>query len=176
MIRAMMKQFLLHGCLGKIVPAPQPSCRMRSMMSRIGMSPIREKRPHPAQSSSKRIWSDNFPAVALKKICSFVVIHRVPPRKFFNETSSGCRGVKKQHAAGFVACILPGMGDVTRHERTGSRATDGYLVADLEGEFAGKNPGDLIAVVVQMMDARSARGQGLLEHHDTLASLTTEEL
>ena len=68
------------------------------------------------------------------------------------------------------------MRDVTRRERTGSRATDGYLVADLEGEFAGKNPGSLIAVVVQMMDARSARGQGLLEHHDALASLTTEEL
>jgi hypothetical protein len=137
---------------------------------------VAHPRETPAQSSSKRIWSDNLPAVALKKSCSFGVIHRVPLRKFFNETSSSCGGVEKQHAAGFVACILPGMRDVTRHERTGSRATDGYLVADLEGEFAGKNPGDLIAVVVQMMDARSARGQRLLEHHDTLASLTTEEL
>jgi hypothetical protein len=87
--------------------------------------------------------------VALKKFCSFVVIPRVPLRKFFNETSSGRGGVEKQHAAGFVACILPGMRDVTRRERTGSRATDGYLVADLEGEFAGNEPSDLVTVVVQ---------------------------
>jgi hypothetical protein len=100
----------------------------------------------------------------------------VPLRKLLDEVSGGGRSVKKQHTAGFLAGVLPSMRDVTRHECTGPRAAGRHLVADLEGEFAGNDPSNLIAVVVQMMEARSASWQGLLEHHDALAGLASEEL
>lgn len=52
---------------------------------------------------------------------------------------------------------------------------DGDLVADLESEFAGEHPGYLVAVVMQMTEARGAGRQGLLEQHDALAGFAPEQ-
>jgi hypothetical protein len=49
--------------------------------------------------------------------------------------------------------------DVARHEGTGAGPADGDLVADLKGELAGEHPGDLVAVAVQMEEARDAGRQ-----------------
>ena len=43
-------------------------------------------------------------------------------------------------------------------------------------ECASNDPGDLIAIVVQMMDARGAGWQDLLKHHDAAVRLAAEEL
>src|SRR5690242_1705093 len=67
------------------------------------------------------------------------------------------------------------MRHVPRHERACSRATDGHFVADLEGDLSGDDPGDLIAVVVQVVETCGAGRQNLLEHHDALVGLVSEE-
>jgi hypothetical protein len=51
------------------------------------------------------------------------------------------------------------MRDVARHECTGAGPPGGGFVADLEGEFTGQHPGDFVAVVVQMIEARRSGGQ-----------------
>jgi hypothetical protein len=99
---------------------------------------------------SKRVWADDFPAVALIEFVAFVVVARAAFRERFNEDARGGRGVEKQHAAGFAAAVLPGMRDVAGHERAGAGPADGNLVADLEGDLTGEDPGDLVAVAVQM--------------------------
>ena len=118
----------------------------------------------------------DFPAVALEEFVAFVRVGRSMLRERLDITAGAGRGVEKQHAAGFVAGVLPGMRDVARHERAGAGPADGDLVTDLECELAGEHPGDLIAVVVQMEEACGAGGQGFLEHHDALASLAAEQL
>src|SRR5262249_3594515 len=120
---------------------------------------------------SKRVWAYDFPPVALIEFGAFVVVDRAALRERLNEAACIGRGVEKQHAAGVATGILPGMWDIARHECAGARPADGNVVADLESEFAGEHPGDLVAVTMQMIEARGAAGQSLLEHHDALAGL-----
>ena len=68
------------------------------------------------------------------------------------------RRVQKQDAASFAAGVLPCMRDVAREERAGAGPADSNIVADLKGDLAGKHPGNLVAVVVQMEEALGAGG------------------
>src|SRR5438105_10623837 len=68
------------------------------------------------------------------------------------------------------------MRHVAREEGTGAGSALGSLLADLEGELAFEHPGDLIAVVMQVMPARRSGGRGLLEHHDAVVRLAAEQL
>src|SRR5713226_6745417 len=124
----------------------------------------------------QRVWTDDFPAVALEEFVAFVVVCRAALRERLDIAAGGGRGVEKQHAAGFAAGVLPGMRDVARHERAGAGPADGDLVADLEGEPAGEHPSDLVAVAVQMEEALGADGHGFLEQHDALIGLVADEL
>jgi hypothetical protein len=125
---------------------------------------------------SKRVWADDFPAVALEEFVVFVGVDRAALRMILKEAAGGGLGVEKQRAGGFAAGVLPGMRDVARHERAGAEPADGDLVGDLKGDLAGEHPGDLVAVVVEMEEALGAGGQGFLEQHDALTGLTAEEL
>src|SRR5262245_63299303 len=101
--------------------------------------------------SSKRVWADDFPAVALTQRVAFVVVDRAgggPPRELLDVAAGGGRSVEKQDAAGFTAGALPGMRDVAREERARAGPADGDFVADLERDLAGEHPGDLVAVAV----------------------------
>src|SRR5258708_31862592 len=63
-----------------------------------------------------------------------------------------------------------------RGEGTSAGSALGDLLADLEGELAFEHPGDLIAVVMQVMPARRSGGRGLLEHHDAVMGLAAKQL
>jgi hypothetical protein len=95
---------------------------------------------------SKRVWSDNFPAVALVEFVAFVVADRAggAVQELFDVAAGGGRGVEKQDAAG----VLPSMGDVAREERARAGPADGNIVAHLKGDLAGEYPGDVVAVAV----------------------------
>src|SRR6266480_1227272 len=98
---------------------------------------------------SKRVWTDDFPAVALAEFVAFVVVDRSgAPQELLDVAAGGGRGVEKQDAAGFATGVLPSMRDVAREERTGAGAADGNIVADLKGDLADEHPGDLVAVAV----------------------------
>src|SRR6266566_1782150 len=114
---------------------------------------------------SKRVWTDDFPAVALAEFVAFIVV-----------TAGGGRGVEKQDSAGFAAGVLPSVPNVAREECAGAGAADGNLVADLKGDLAGEHPGDLVAVTVEMEETLGTGGDGLLEQHDALIGLVAEEL
>src|SRR6267142_6697325 len=123
-------------------------------------------RPHPFScrtlrakpTPSKRVWTDDFPVVAIAELIAFVVVDRAVVQELL-DVAAGCgRGVHEQDAAGFAAGALPGMWDVAREERAGAGPADGDLVADLEGDLAGEHPGDLVAVAVQMEQALGADG------------------
>src|SRR5271167_1108498 len=129
-----------------------------------------------APAPSKRVWADDFPAVALEEFVVFLGVDRAALRKILKQAAGSGRGVEKQRPGGFAAGVLPGMRDVARHERAGAGPADGDLVADLKGDLAGEHPGDLVAVVVEMEEALGAGGQGFLEQHDALTGLTAEEL
>src|SRR5579875_3175607 len=101
---------------------------------------------------------------------------RAPLGQRLDQPTGGRRRIEKQDAAGFAAGILPGMGDRARHERAGSGTAGGDLVADHERELAFQDPGDLVAVAVQMIEARRAWRQRLLEHHDAFPGFTAEKL
>src|SRR6185312_15384615 len=124
-----------------------------------------------AYSPSKRVWADDFPAVALEEFFVFFGVGRAVFGERLDQAAGGGRGVEEQYAAGLAAGVLPGMRHVARHERAGAGPAGGDLVADLEGELAGEHPGDFVAVMVQMIETGGAGGQGLLEHHDALAGL-----
>ena len=89
--------------------------------------------------------------MALKELFVLVCVVRAALRERLNEATRGGRGVEKQHAARFAAAVLPRMRDVARHERARAGPAGGDFVADLEGELAGKHPGDLVAVAVQVI-------------------------
>ena len=128
------------------------------------------------RTPSERVWTDDFPAVAIAELIAFVVVDRSVVRELL-DVAAGCgRGVHEQDAAGFAAGALPSMRDVAREERAGAGATDGDLVTDLEGDLAGEHPGDLVAVAVQMEQALGADGHGFLEQHDALIGLVADEL
>ena len=130
----------------------------------------------PADVNSKWVRTDNLPPMALQACLTLRFVGWPSLREFFDETASGRRGVEKQDAAGFGAGVLPGMRDFTRHECTCTGTTDGDLVSNHEGEFAGQYPCDLVAVVMQMVEACAAGRQGLLEHHDAFVGLMAEQL
>ena len=71
-------------------------------------------------ASSKRVWADDFPAVALEEFIVFVRVIRAALRERFNKSAGGGRSVEKQGPGDFAAAVLPGMRDVTRHERAGA--------------------------------------------------------
>src|SRR6266571_2738929 len=97
----------------------------------------------------ERVWTDDFPAVALAEFVAFVVVDRSGAfQELLDVAAGGGRGVQKQDAAGFAAGVLPSMRDVAREERAGAGPADGNIVADLKGDLAGEHPGDLVAVVV----------------------------
>src|SRR5690242_1595424 len=114
--------------------------------------------------------------MAREELAAFFVIHRATFREFLDEPSCGSRGIEKQRPGRLAAGILPRMWDITRYERACSGAADGYLIADLEGELARKDPGYFITVMVEMVQARGAGRQSLLEHHDALIGLASEKL
>src|SRR5688572_11236512 len=114
-------------------------------------------RPHPFSrrtlrakpTPSKRIWTDDFPAVALAEFVAFIVVDRAGAvQELLDVAAGGGRGVEKQDAAAFAAGVLPSMRDVAREERAGAGPADGNIVADLKGDLAGEHPGDLVAVAV----------------------------
>ena len=109
---------------------------------RLRSAPLYVSRPAP----SKRVWADDFPAVALEEFVVFVGAARAALRKILKQAAGSGRGVEKQRPGGFAAGVLPGMRDVARHERAGAGPADGDLVADLKGDLAGEHPGDLVAV------------------------------
>src|SRR5713226_2461578 len=126
---------------------------------------------------SKRVWTDDFPAVALAEFLAFIVVHRAGAvQELLDVAAGGGRGVEKHDAAGFAAGVLPSVRDLAREERAGAGAANGNIVADLKGDLAGEHPGDLVAVAVQMEEALGADGHGFLEQHDALIGLVAEEL
>src|SRR5260370_7368089 len=139
---------------------------------RLRLAPLYVSRPAP----SKRVWADDFAAVALEEFVVFVGVAGAALRKSVKQAAGSGRGVEKQRAGGFAVGVLPGMRDVARHERGGAGPADGDLVADLKGDLAGEHPGDLVAVVVEVEEALGAGGQGFLEEHDALLGLTAEDL
>src|SRR2546429_4122252 len=128
------------------------------------------------RTPSERVWTDDFPVVAVAELVAFVVVDRAVVQELL-DVAAGCgRGVHEQDSAGFAAGALPGMRDVAREERAGAGPADGDLVADLEGDFAGEHPGNLVAVAVQMEQALGADGRGFLVQHDALIGLVADEL
>src|SRR5438034_2660295 len=126
---------------------------------------------------SKRVRTDDSPAVALAEFLAFVVRHRVGTmQELLDVAASRRRGVEEQDAARVAASVLPRMRDVAREERTRARPADAHLVADLERDLTGEDPGDLVAVAVEMEEALGAGRHGFLEQHDALVGLVAEEL
>src|SRR6266513_4117741 len=98
---------------------------------------------------SKRVWTDDFPAVALAKFVAFIVAERAGAvQELLDVAAGGGRGVEKQDAAGVAAGVLPSVRDVAREERAGAGPAHGNIVADLKGDLTGEHPGDLVAVAV----------------------------
>src|SRR6266436_3693283 len=126
--------------------------------------------------ASKGVWADDLPAVTLEEFGVFVGVGRAVLRERLDEPAGGSWGVEKQNAPGLAAGVFPSMRDVARHECAGAGPTDRDRVADHKGELAGEHPGDLVAVAVQMEEARGAGRQGFLKHHDALIGLAAEEL
>src|SRR2546428_4054757 len=121
----------------------------RPRRTRASGRKARREAPRKAAPSLKRVWTDDFPAVALAEFIAFVVVDRSGAfQELLDVAAGGGRGVQKQDAAGFAAGVLPGMRDVAREERAGAGAADGNIVADLKGDLAGEHPGDLVAVAV----------------------------
>ena len=52
---------------------------------------------------SKRVWADDFPAVALEEFVVFVGVDRAALRKILEEAAGSGLGVEKQRAGGFAA-------------------------------------------------------------------------
>src|SRR5207245_10766816 len=128
------------------------------------------------RTPSERVWTDDFPEVAIAELVAFVVVDRAVVQELLDVAAGGGRRVHEQHTAGFAAGALPGMRNVAREERAGAGPADGDLVADLESDLAGEHPGDLVAVAVQMEQALGADGDGFLEQHDALIGLVADEI
>src|ERR1700751_2994977 len=65
----------------------------------------------PSPVPSKRVWADDFPAVALEEFVVFVGVDRAALRKILKQAAASGRGVEKQRAGGVAAGVLPGMRD-----------------------------------------------------------------
>jgi hypothetical protein len=60
------------------------------------------------------------------------------------------RGIAEKYPSCFGSGALPGVRGAAWHECTGARAANRDLVANLEGNLATQDVGDLVAVVVKM--------------------------
>src|SRR5436309_14069097 len=70
---------------------------------------------------SKRVWTDDFPAVALAEFVAFIVVERAGAvQELLDVAAGGGRGVQKQDAAGVAAGVLPSVGHVAREARAGA--------------------------------------------------------
>src|SRR5450755_2972733 len=85
----------------------------------------------PTRKASSIACSPLLKAVAPEEFVAFVGVGRSMLRERLDIAAGAGRGVEKQHAAGFVAGVLPGIRDVARHERAGAGPADGDLVTDL---------------------------------------------
>src|SRR5581483_11281490 len=97
------------------------------------------------------------PAVAVAEKLPFGVGLRPMLEQFLDVAAGSRRRVKKDDAAGAAADVFPGVRDAPRHERAGAGAARCHRIADLERELAGDNPGDLVAVMVQVVETLRAR-------------------
>src|ERR1041384_6761275 len=97
-----------------------------------------------ARAPSKRVGTDDPPAVALTKRLALVVVHRSGAiHELLDIAAGGGRSVEKHDSPGFATGILPGVRDVAREEGARAGPTDSDLVADLECDLPGEHPGDL---------------------------------
>jgi hypothetical protein len=88
-------------------------------------------------ATSKWVWADQPPAVALKSLAALVVGQRSAEMldHLFEVLAGGRGGVEEQYATGFAAAVLPGMWDVTRKKCAGAWSANAHLVSNLEGEL-----------------------------------------
>src|SRR6516225_4500075 len=126
----------------------------------------------------KRIGAKDFPPVLLAEAALLLGAHRAGRQlgHFLDIAAGERRGVEEHDAGGVTAGVLPGVRHCARHERAGTRPADGDLVADLERHLAGNDPSDLVAFMMQVVEAPRTRRQGLLEQDDTVAGLSAKEL
>ena len=126
----------------------------------------------------KRIGAEDFPPVLLAEAALLLGAHRAGRQlgHFLDIAAGERRGVEEHDAGGVTAGVLPGVRHCARHERAGTRPADGDLVADLERHLAGNDPSDLVAFVMQVVEAPRTRRQRLLEQHDAVAGLPAKEL
>src|SRR6185503_2269325 len=102
-------------------------------------------------TSSQRVGADDLPAVALAELLALIVVHRAGTiQELLDVAAGGGRSVEEDDSAGLLAGVLPRVGNVAREKRAGAGAADPHLVADLNGELAGEDPGDLVAVAMEM--------------------------
>src|SRR5882672_7394614 len=96
-------------------PCSRARTRRSSAPDRWSMSGARS----PWRVSSKRIGTDEFPAVALAELSPFVVVYRSAGavHELLDVAAGGGRRVEEHHTAGLAARVLPGMLDVAREER-----------------------------------------------------------
>src|SRR5499426_3813084 len=103
--------------------------------------------------ASKRVGTDDLPAVAPAELLAFIGAHRARTmQELLDVAARGGRGVEKQDPAGFAAAVLPRVRNVARKERARPRPSDTHLVPDLERDLAGEHPGDFVALLVQMQE------------------------
>jgi len=107
------------------------------------------------QPPAKADWAENFPPVLLAEAARLLGAHRAGRQlgHFLDIAACHRRRVKEHNAGGVAAGVLPGVRHCARHERTGSGPADGDLVADLERHLAGNDPSDLVAFVMQVVEA-----------------------
>src|SRR5690348_6322527 len=103
------------------------------------------------------------------------LIGALQPLRLLEKPTRPGRGIKEQHPRRLGARVLPSVSEPARHEGAGARAADRDLLADLEGDLAGKHIGYLVAVVVQVISRLSTGRRSLLKHHHTLAGLSAQE-
>src|SRR5439155_13577924 len=99
-----------------------------------GRSASRRKGSGSAEpTASQRVWTDDFPAVALAEFPALIVVHGAGTmQQLLDVAAGGGRGVEKHDAAGVAARVLPRMRDVAGEERAGAGPADGDVVTDLE--------------------------------------------
>src|SRR5207249_8439586 len=79
-----------------------------------GRSASRRKGSGSAEpTASQRVWTDDFPAVALAEFLALIVVHGAGTmQQLLDVAAGGGRGVEKHDAAGVAARVLPRIRDV----------------------------------------------------------------
>src|SRR5215470_8603379 len=98
-----------------------PDCRRQSKAGpRPSAGETGNRRPskrklHKGTLSSKGIWADDLPVIALTKLFALGVVHRaVAMQELLDVAPGGSRGVEKDDSAGLAAAVLPRVRDVAR--------------------------------------------------------------